>query len=51
MNQPRVFPVTDPDLDAPDGAEVDGYQRVGNEWVLMKRDEREVAERTKTRTP
>lgn len=26
------FPVTDPDLDAPDGAIVEGYRRVGNRW-------------------
>lgn len=28
----RAFPVTDPDLDAPDGAVVDGYERVGDTW-------------------
>lgn len=30
---PRVLPVTDPDLDAPDGAVVDGYERVGDRWI------------------
>jgi hypothetical protein len=29
---PEWFPVTDDLLDAPDGAVVDGYERVGNEW-------------------
>ena len=27
------FPVTDPELDAPDGATLDGYERVGDRWV------------------
>lgn len=31
-DRPRSFPVTDPDLDAPDGAVVDGYERVGDTW-------------------
>lgn len=31
------FPVTDPDLDAPDGAVVDGFQRSGDRWVATKR--------------
>ncbi len=35
MNKPHSFPVTDPDLDAPDGAEVDGYRRVGDRWEHM----------------
>lgn len=30
----KSFPVTDPELDAPDGAVVDGFERVGNRWVL-----------------
>lgn len=29
------FPVTDPDEDAPDGAVVDGWKRVGSEWVRL----------------
>lgn len=29
---PRSFPVTDANLDAPDGAVVDGYERVGDRW-------------------
>jgi len=29
---PPAFPVTDPNLDAPDGAIVDGYERVGDTW-------------------
>jgi integrase len=32
-SQPPAFPVTDPELDAPDGAVVDGYERVGDQWV------------------
>lgn len=28
----RSFPVTDPDLDAPDGAVVDGFERHGDTW-------------------
>jgi hypothetical protein len=31
------FPVTDPDFDAPDGAVVDGFVRVGDKWVRVKR--------------
>jgi len=30
--KPQRFPVTDPKLDAPDGAEVDGYRRSGDSW-------------------
>jgi hypothetical protein len=30
--RPLVRPVTDPDVDAPDGAEVDGYVRHGDQW-------------------
>lgn len=30
---PSSFPVTDPKIDAPDGAVVDGYERQGNRWV------------------
>lgn len=33
---PRSFPVTDDELDAPDGAVVDGYERVGNRWVWVE---------------
>lgn len=29
----RSLPVTDPELDAPDGAFVDGYERRGDRWV------------------
>lgn len=29
--------MTDDGLDAPDGAEVDGYKRVGDWWILMKK--------------
>lgn len=29
---PKGFDVTDPDADAPDGAIVDGYHRVGDRW-------------------
>lgn len=32
VRQRDWFPVTDPELDAPDGAIVDGYQRVGSIW-------------------
>ena len=39
----RSFPVTDPDLDAPDGAVVDGYERVGDRWV--KRIDEELSAR------
>lgn len=28
----KPFPVTDPELDAPDGAVVDGFERVGDTW-------------------
>lgn len=28
-----IKPVTDDHLDAPDGALVDGYERVGSEWI------------------
>jgi predicted RNA-binding Zn-ribbon protein involved in translation (DUF1610 family) len=34
---PRIKPVTDPDLDAPDGAEIDGYVRRGDQWVKKPR--------------
>jgi hypothetical protein len=30
--RPRRFLVTNPDLDAPDGAVIDGYRRVGAWW-------------------
>jgi hypothetical protein len=30
---PRTRPVTDVDLDAPDGATVDGYVRRGDQWL------------------
>ena len=30
-------PVTDPDLDAPDGAVVDGFERVGDRWEPVRR--------------
>jgi hypothetical protein len=29
---PQGFDVTDPEMDAPDGAIVDGYHRVGDRW-------------------
>ena len=29
------FPVTDDELDAPDGAVVDGYERQGDRWVRI----------------
>ena len=32
----RRKPVTDPHLDAPDGAIVDGYERVGDQWEPVK---------------
>lgn len=31
----RAFPVTDPELDAPDGAIVDGYERSGDRWEAL----------------
>lgn len=31
------FPVTDPDLDAPDGAIVDGFERSGDRWRPVRR--------------
>jgi hypothetical protein len=34
-DRPPHFPVTDDDLDAPDGAEVDGYRRVGDTWYRI----------------
>lgn len=33
--RPRMRPVTDADLDAPDGAVVDGYRRSGDQWVRL----------------
>lgn len=33
----RAFPVTDPELDAPDGAVVDGFVRSGDQWQPLKR--------------
>lgn len=33
MKKRKTFDVTDPDFDAPDGAVVDGYERVGDRWV------------------
>jgi hypothetical protein len=33
--QPQSFPVTDPEIDAPDGAVVDGYERSGDRWKLV----------------
>jgi hypothetical protein len=35
----RTKPVTDPDLDAPDGAEVDGWKRTGDQWHNQARAE------------
>ncbi len=35
---PRPFPVTDPDLDAPDGATVDGFTRVDDRWEVARTD-------------
>lgn len=32
-------PVTDPEIDAPDGAVVDGYRRVGDQWLPTREDE------------
>lgn len=32
----RPFAVSDDELDAPDGAMVDGFVRSGNQWVPMK---------------
>lgn len=32
----KAFEVTDPDLDAPDGAEVDGYRCVGRQWEPIR---------------
>jgi hypothetical protein len=31
--RPRQKPVTDPFVDAPDGAVVDGYERQGDQWI------------------
>jgi hypothetical protein len=31
----RIKPVTDPDLDAPDGSVVDGWRRSGDAWVRI----------------
>lgn len=33
--RPPTKPVTDPDIDAPDGAVVDGYERQGDTWVRI----------------
>jgi hypothetical protein len=33
---PKDFDVTDPDLDAPDGAFVDGYTRSGDRWIPFR---------------
>ncbi len=30
------LPVTDPELDAPDGARLSGYERIGDQWVRIK---------------
>lgn len=35
-NQPLSFPVTDDIEDAPDGAIVDGYERIGGMWYKIK---------------
>jgi hypothetical protein len=32
----RSIPVTDPDLDAPDGAIVEGYVRSGDVWLPVE---------------
>lgn len=32
LNMPNSFPVTDPNLDAPDSSIVDGYERHGSTW-------------------
>lgn len=37
---PRHKPVTDPDLDAPDGAVLDGFHRVGDMWHRLPVTER-----------
>lgn len=37
--QPSSFSVTDPDLDAPDGAIVDGYERHGSTWERINDNE------------
>jgi hypothetical protein len=33
---PERFPVTDDALDAPDGAIVDEYKRIGDQWIRQK---------------
>lgn len=40
----KSFPVTDPELDAPDGAVVDGFERVGDRWHPTRDPEPEVRE-------
>jgi len=35
----RSFPVTDPELDAPDGTTVDGYERHGETWEQVDKDD------------
>lgn len=35
VKTPRTLPVTDPELDAPDGAVVDGYERSGDRWTAL----------------
>lgn len=37
-SDPRFLPVTDPELDAPDGAVVDGMERVGDQWRRRTND-------------
>lgn len=41
----RHFPVTDPHLDAPDGAIVDGWQRVGDTWEPLEAEDQLAGDR------
>ena len=52
-NRPRWFRVTDPDMDAPDGAVVDGYERIGDRWVRIsaKADDLGTVESAPARRP
>ena len=34
-DKPQSFPVTDSDMDAPDGAVVEGYERHGSTWEKL----------------
>lgn len=43
---PQSVPVTDPDLDAPDGAVVDGMRRSGSRWVPDKSQRSSVLQET-----